>query len=417
MLRSFTRSLSLIFTLLPTLFFFSWFSADEAKAAFNKNELLIWVGGDKAYEGIRTVGKQFAEDTGIKVKVDIPENITDRFQQTAASGSGPDIIFWAHDRYGEWAKSGLLAPITPSPEFRQGIHPIGWKAMTSEGKIYGYPISMEAISLIYNRDILPEPPKTFEEMIPLSKKLKQKYPPGEKKEKGITTIMWDQVQPYYSMPLLAANGGDDVVFGKPDPPKTGDYDVGKTGVDNEGAMAGARMLVKLINKGVMPKGVDYGVMEATFNKKKVAMMITGPWAWANLDKNKINYGVAALPSINGKPARAFVGVWGAALNNASTNKALSKEFLENYLLTEDGLTTMNDNVPLGAVANKAMMRKLEKDPRIAATFQNVNQGLIMPNVPEMGKFWSAMETALRNITSGRQDYKAALKDAAKRIVN
>ncbi|MGB1271843.1 MAG: maltose/maltodextrin ABC transporter substrate-binding protein MalE, partial [Endozoicomonas sp.] len=273
------------------------------------------------------------------------------------------------------------------------------------------PISMEAVSLIYNRDILPEPPKTFEEMLPLSTKLKQKSPPGEKKEKGITTIMWDQVQPYFSMPLLAADGG--YVFKET---ATG-YDIKDTGVNNKGAMAGASMLVRLIDKGVMPKGVDYGVMESAFNKQKVSMMITGPWAWANLDKSKINYGVAALPSINGKPARAFVGVWGAALNNASPNNALSKEFLENYLLTEDGLATMNDDVPLGAVANKALMRRLEKDPRIAATFQNVKHGLIMPNVPEMGKFWSAMETALRNTTSGRQGYKAALNDAAKRIVN
>ena len=30
---------------------------------------------------------------------------------------------------------------------------------------------------------------------------------------------------------------------------------------------------------------------------------------------------------------------GAAMNNASPNKSLSKEFLENYLLTQDGLVT------------------------------------------------------------------------------
>ena len=39
----------------------------------------------------------------------------------------------------------------------------------------------------------------------------------------------------------------------------------------------------------------------------------------------------------------------------------------------------------------------------------------MPNVPEMGAFWSAMGPALTNITSGRQTVDAALDDAAKRI--
>lgn len=377
--------------------------------AFSSDELLIWVESAKSHEGIREVGKRFTKDTEIRVKVETPENITDRFQQAAASGNGPDIIFWAHDRYGEWAKSGLLAAINPSREFKNSVNKIGWEAMTSNGKLYGYPISMEAISLIYNKDIIPQPVKTFEEMFPLSKKLKQQARPNNKK--GVTTIMWDQDQPYYTMPILAADGG--YVFKK----TPMGYDVKKTGVNDRGAMEGARMLVDLIDKGVMPRGINYSIMDAAFNKQEVAMMITGPWAWANLDKNKINYGVAPLPKLNGKPARAFVGVWGAALNNASPNKSIAKEFLENYLLTEQGLTVMNNNVPLGAVANNAMMKKLMNDPRIAATYQNVQQGLIMPNVPEMGKFWSAMETALRNITSGRQNYREALNDAAKRILS
>lgn len=387
--------------------------------AFERNELVIWVGGDKAHNGIRKVAEKFTRDFDfLNVKVETPEGLTDRFQKVAATGSGPDIVFWAHDVYGQWARSGLIAPIDPSPNVKSSIDAIGWDAVTIGGKIYGYPVSMEAISLIYNKDILKEPPKTYEEMFALNDKLKNRFPPGldekdrkDEKNKGITTIMWDQVQPYFTMPLLAADGG--YVFNKT---ATG-YDVKDTGVNNKGAMAGAKMLVDLIEKGVTPRGVDYGVMESTFNRQKVAMMVSGPWAWANLDKSKINYGVAKLPSINKKPARAFVGVWGAALNNASPNKALAKEFIEGYLLKEEGLHTMNNDVPLGAVANLKFMKQLENDPRIAATYENVKAGLIMPNVPEMGKFWSAMEAALRNITSGRQKYDIALNDAAKLIVN
>ncbi|MTI13924.1 maltose/maltodextrin ABC transporter substrate-binding protein MalE [Sansalvadorimonas verongulae] len=378
------------------------------------DELLLWVGGDKAYNGIREVGERFTEDTGITVKVEIPENVTNRFQQSAASGGGPDIIFWAHDRYGEWAKSGILAPAKPSTRFKKNINPIAWDAMTWNGEIYGFPISMEAVSLIYNKDILPTPPKSYEEMFSLTKKLANRYPPTDKDkkgDKGITTIMWDQVQPYFTMPLLAADGG--YIFKK----TAKGYDIKHTGVNDAGAKAGAKMLVNMIDKNVTPRGVDYGVMESAFNNQETAMMVTGPWAWANLEKSGVNFGVAPLPTINGKPARAFVGVWGAALNNASKNKDLAREFLENYLLTVDGLKAMNKDTPLGVVANMTLMQEFKKDPRIAATYQNVVQGMLMPNIPEMGKFWSAMESALRNITSGRQEYSTALDDAAKRIVN
>ena len=53
-------------------------------------------------------------------------------------------------------------------------------------------------SLIYNKDIIPKAPTSFESMFALNKELKKK----DKK-----TIMWDQVQPYFTMPMLAANGG------------------------------------------------------------------------------------------------------------------------------------------------------------------------------------------------------------------
>lgn len=42
--------------------------------------------------------------------------------------------------------------------------------------------------------------------------------------------------------------------------------------------------------------------------------------------------------------------------------------------------------------------------------------LPMPSVPEMSRFWSSFETALKNVTSGRQGVDEALDTAAKRIV-
>jgi maltose/maltodextrin transport system substrate-binding protein len=47
--------------------------------------------------------------------------------------------------------------------------------------------------------------------------------------------------------------------------------------------------------------------------------------------------------------------------------------------------------------------------------ENIKGGLLMPSLPEMSKFWSAMESALSNITQGRQKPKEALDAAAQRI--
>ena len=90
--------------------------------------LLVWINGDKAYNGLQKVGDAFEKNTGVKVIVQHPESATDKFQQAAAAGKGPDIFCWAHDRSGEWAKAGLIVPIRPSKKVRDEIEETAWNA-------------------------------------------------------------------------------------------------------------------------------------------------------------------------------------------------------------------------------------------------------------------------------------------------
>ncbi|MGB0733566.1 MAG: maltose/maltodextrin ABC transporter substrate-binding protein MalE [Pontibacterium sp.] len=374
--------------------------ANIAQAAIEEGKLVIWINGDKGYNGLAEVGKRFTEETGIPVEVAHPDAATDKFQQAAATGNGPDIFIWAHDRIGDWASSGIISPISPSESVKSEIFDFTWDAVQYQGNTWGYPIAVEAVSLIYNKALIAEPVRDFKDMYALDQSLQAS---------GKKAILWDYSNTYFSWPLFAANGG------YPFKKLEGGYDVTDTGVNNAASIKAANTIKTLIDKGVMPKGADYGVMESSFNKGDVAMMINGPWAWANLEKSGIDFGVAPIPAIDGQVSRPFTGVLAAMFNAASPNKDLSVEFVENYLLKIDGLKTVNDDVPLGAVANKKLMAELASNEKIAATFENAQLGSPMPNVREMGLFWSAMEPALQNITSGRQGVEDALNDAAKRI--
>lgn len=375
------------------------FSA-SALAKIEEGKLVIWINGDKGYNGLAEVGKKFEKDTGIKVSVEHPDKLEEKFPQVAATGDGPDIIFWAHDRFGGYAQSGLLAEITPDKAFQDKLYPFTWDAVRYNGKLIAYPIAVEALSLIYNKDLVPNPPKTWEEIPALDKELKAK---------GKSALMFNLQEPYFTWPLIAADGGYAFKF------ENGKYDVKDVGVDSAGAKAGLTFLVDLIKNKHMNADTDYSIAEAAFNKGKTAMTINGPWAWSNIDKSKVNYGVTLLPTFKGKPSKPFVGVLSAGINAASPNKELAKEFLENYLMTDQGLEAVNNDKPLGAVALKSFQEKLEKDPRIAATMANAQKGEIMPNIPQMSAFWYAVRTAVINAASGRQTVDAALKDAQSRI--
>jgi maltose/maltodextrin transport system substrate-binding protein len=369
--------------------------------AVEPGKLLIWINGDKGYNGLQKVGDEFEKKTGVKVIVEHPEDAPGKFQQAAAAGKGPDIWIWAHDRVGEWIQGGLLQPVTPSRKIVDDIDPLAWKAFNIGGRTWGYPISIEAVSLIYNKDLVPTPPKSFEEVVALDKKLSAQ---------GKKAILWDYNNTYFTWPVLAAGGG--YAFKQK---ADGTYDANDTGVNNAGALKGAELIAAMIKDGVMPKGAGYADMEAAVNQGKVAMMINGPWAWDNLKKSKINFGVAKIPTVAGKKAAPFVGVMGAMVNKSSPNRDIAVEFIENHMLSVAGLKAINDDVPLGTPASKAFFNQLKSDPNIQATMASAQDGAPMPNIPEMGRFWSSMASALQNMTEGRQGPKEALDAAAKRI--
>jgi maltose/maltodextrin transport system substrate-binding protein len=365
--------------------------------ALEEGTLTIWLGPQKADANLATIAEKFTADLGIPVKVEVVDPAVEKFQNAAATGDGPDIMIWAHDRFGEWAAGGLIQAVSPSQEVVDGILPTAWDAVSFGGKVWGYPVSVEAVGLIYNKALVQTPPADFADIANVTV------------PDGVKPIMWDYNNTYFTMPLLMANGG--YAFVK----KDGSYDGKDTGVANEGAIAGATVLRGLIDSGIMPAGVDYGVMDGAMAKGEVAMVLNGPWAWSGYKAAGIDIGVAPIPTVNGKVSPPFLGVYSAAINAASPNADLAIEFIENYMLTDEGLAAWNAKGDLGALADISA-GAAQNDPLVTATLANAAAGIPMPSNPEMGAFWSAMQPALTSITTGAADPKTALEDAAKRIL-
>jgi maltose/maltodextrin transport system substrate-binding protein len=367
-------------------------------------EVLVWIGGDKGWRGLAELGKKCEAELGIPVKVEPMDGLTDKFQTAASGGKGPDIVVWAHDRLGEWADAGLLEPLEVSEEFKAGFLPMTWDAVTHAKQIWGYPLALEAISLIYNKQLVAGAPPTQLSQIPdFAKKLQAQHPKA-------LPIMWDYTTPYFSWPFLVSDGG--YAFKKIE----GGYDVRDSGVNVPGAVQGLQEIVNLINSGVMPKGVSYSVMGQKMCSGELAMMISGPWSWVDLRKCGINFDLAPLPGVGGKPGKPFVGVLSALVNRASPNEDLAVQFLEKYVCTEKGLKTMDADVAVGVPALKALADKMSAENHlIKVTYENALNGVVMPNIPQMGRFWSAMGAALQVATNGQATPQAALDEAEKQI--
>jgi maltose/maltodextrin transport system substrate-binding protein len=367
--------------------------------AWTNGELLIWMDSERG-KAVEAIAQKFEADLGVKVIVEAPQNITESFPIAAQAGKGPDIVIWAHDKVGEWADGGLVAPVEISDDFSKKFFPKAWQAVVHQNVHWGYPIALETATLLYNKALLDGPPPTELSQLPaISQKMKTTHP-------GVFPIVWDSRSAYYMWGILASGGG--YVFGK----NGSDYNVNNVGIATPGAIAALAKIVGLIQSGVLPKTCSYSETEDLMGQGKAAMMISGPWAWSNLIQKGIDFGVALIPGVQGKVGRPFVGVSMAYLNRSSPNHDLAKEFLEQNLLTEEGLIAMNKVKPIGIPAIVSVYDEIAKDnPRLRELKAAVDYGQIMPNIPQMGRFFSALGGALQLAADGRLSARTALKEA------
>lgn len=378
--------------------------------AFEQDALVVWINNDKGVEGLRAVGERFTADTGIRVIVQTQDDYesgddpANRYQSVAATTEGPDIIFWAHDRIGNWINEGLLQPVQPSVETYNQIHEFAWNAVTVGDSIYGYPIAMEAISLIYNKDLTPRPPKTWDEVIALDKKLRAE---------GKRALHYKYGDTYFTWPFITSAGG--YSFRKANRV----YQLADVGLDNRGTIAGISMLNKLYKSGVIEEedGADWGAMMNDFTSGNVALTINGPWTWNELNDSGVNWGLAKFPQVakgagNGRP---FVGFLAGYINSYSPNDAAAKQFMEDYVIVYDGVKTIDNDRPIGAAANKQLQEELNTNPLIAHTFALAATGEAMPDIPEMKRFWSSMQAKLPQVIRGELPLQATMDDIATKL--
>lgn len=102
------------------------FSA-SALAKIEEGKLVIWINGDKGYNGLAEVGKKFEKDTGIKVTVEHPDKLEEKFLRLRQPARWPRHYLLGNTVCFRWlaASTRLLAEITPDKAFRTlyPLHP------------------------------------------------------------------------------------------------------------------------------------------------------------------------------------------------------------------------------------------------------------------------------------------------------
>ncbi|HPI38699.1 MAG TPA: extracellular solute-binding protein [Ignavibacteriaceae bacterium] len=310
----------------------------------------------------------------------------------AIGGQGPDLIYGPSDQIGPFVEMNIVKPLDEvfDEKFLNSFNPDA--LIKVDGRLWQLADKLgNHLMLVYNKDLVPVPPKTELELIEIGKKLTiDKTGNGRPDQYG---LVWNYTEPYFFIPFLTGFGG--WVLDSLNQPS----------LNTPEMIRALKFIGELRDKHkIIPNEADYNVADALFKEGRAGMMINGDWSWSGYGNAGINYGISILPLITetGQYCKPMIAPKGFSINNnISENKLKNVKGLLEYILSpEKQLET--------ALQAKTFPTRLEiydnpellNDPILNNSKQQIENGIPLPIITEMRAIWDAMRPSYQAVLGG-----------------
>ena len=313
-----------------------------------------------------------------------------------------DVIWTA-----EFAAKGWLQPLSGKTAIDTSTFlPATVKASTYNKVLYAAPVSSDGGILYYRKDLVPTPPKTWEEMMAMCSIAKAKnigcYAGQHAKYEGLTVNVAEAIN----------SAGGTIID-----------EAGKPTLNTPEAKKGMENLVTAYKDGSLPKeAITFQEEQGRLAFQSGKLLFHRNWPYVyNLastepsSKVKKTFGMAPLPGESG-PGASSLGGHNAAISVYSKNKATAVDFLkfltseeqQKFFVTQGSLapviTTLYDDAALVA-----------KSPYLTVLKTSLENAVARPVTP----FYPAVSTAIQDNSyaaiKGEKTVDAALSDMQKAI--
>ncbi len=359
------------------------------------NSITIW--HQMAQEGrevLDSLCTEWGAQNGYRVTIlyKETEELRSAFQTAALAGGGPELVYGPSDQIGPFSVMGLIKPLDNllEKEYLDTFDPRSLARFN--GNLYAVADRIgNHLCLVYNKEILPEPPRTTDELIEVGKKLTIDENGDSTPEKY--ALVWNFTEPYFFVPWLGGFGGW-LMDEKGDPT-----------LDTQANIDALAFLVFLRDSAkIVPAELDYDIADALFKEGRAAMIINGPWSWGGYKKAGIDYGLARIPKVSatGKWPTPMVSPKGYSINKNVTDAKLPGVILLLEYLTSPQAQLAYTKA-LGTIPSNLSAREnpiVTDDPLISSSIDQMEVGRPMPVRPELRAVWDAMRPPYQSVLSG-----------------
>jgi arabinogalactan oligomer/maltooligosaccharide transport system substrate-binding protein len=288
------------------------------------------------------------------------KDIHDKYLAALQDGTAPDLVFAGNASLGQDARDGNVAELSSLGGDWQGDYrSVAMIGMTVDNGVYGVPLAMNGVALVYNTSYITDPPADTGALVELIKQ-------------GIPVAL--PVGCYWDYGFFNAFGGR--IFGD-------DWSVV---ADQESGDTDALQYLYDLYRSAKSSGLptDYEETSPAFQKGTIALTIDGNWNIAPI-RAALGDGerVAPLPSGPGGGASPLIDVYGFYINpNSQAQEAAMQGAL--YLSNKDSSETMMQSegfIPANTTVDVS-------DPIVQGFLDSFDNGTAWGHYPEFTKYWN-----------------------------
>ena len=315
----------------------------------------------------------------------------------ATDASGPDIVVGANSWVPTLAKNGKLAPLTLTAAVKERFNPTQLWDLSYSKKLYGIPVDVNNVAMIYNTELVKTAPKTFGEMVDAYKSLKT--------SKGLKAglciagggMTWgaDSVFSALGADAFQFNSRDSIIYGRSFNATTFGQNVRKYLMDGKKS------------NGFFP-ATDTGCKD-NFLAGKVPYAVIGNWEWSDYTAKGFAMNLMPVPGVNpGTYGKMFGSVSGALLTTFAAKhgtEAGAKSLLTNFFGSTDG------QVRYQAIEKRPPAEKgAQADSSVTAAQRGFGAAANLAGIPEIGAFLNGTKGGTSYWDSAPAYWSAVLVD-------
>lgn len=363
--------------------------------------LTLWFDNDTYNEEIVALWNAKYPDVPLTV---VNVGTTDARQKNeleGPTGTGADVFVMAHDGVAVSAQAGNILEIDLlADEVRGSFVDNAIDAVTYDGKIFAFPLSMKTIVMFYNKDLVETPVDTWAEMKEFAAEFND---PSQNK----FACIWQAVEPYYAHGFLGGYGYD--LFGE------NHNDPDQLGWDTAEAAEGLAFY-KTLKEEIYPVAsadATWDAMNSMFSAGECPYVITGPWSIADFTNAGINFGIAPLPKMDNGIRPKTLSTVDTVCVSSFTKYPVASMLLAEFIATDPGALELlyETKNELSASIEGQKLDCYVNDPFMTSIAVAVNDALPQPYIPEMANVWAPYQKAIIAVWDGLQTPEEALAAA------